>query len=271
MENEESGRGQFQLIRKFIGEMTEIFQRLAELQASEAKNRKATEAYQASAQKYREVIENLPQRVFVKDKNLVYVLGNETYARDLKIKPDEIAGKTDRDFFPEELAAKYRADEQRILNSGKAEEFEDRYIVSGQELNVRSYKIPLRDERGTPKGILAILGDISKEKRAEQEREKSVATLKGLASERAVQIETLNDRLEKEIAQHKRMEEEFQGVRQSLEKQLSDLKTSLDKANGELEREVNERKRTATALQQTTRQLQSLMVALNDLVSGDQK
>jgi len=60
----------------------------------------------------------LPQKIFHKDKNSVYVSCNKNYARDLKIQPDEIIGKTDYDFYNKELAEKYRADDKRILESG---------------------------------------------------------------------------------------------------------------------------------------------------------
>ncbi len=48
---------------------------------------------------------------------MVYVYCNGNYARDLKISADEIVGKTDYDFYPRELAEKYRADDRRILET----------------------------------------------------------------------------------------------------------------------------------------------------------
>ena len=38
--------------------------------------------------------------------------------RDLKITPDEIGGRTDFDFYPNELAEKYRSDDRRIMKVG---------------------------------------------------------------------------------------------------------------------------------------------------------
>jgi PAS domain-containing protein len=64
------------------------------------------------------MIENLPNRISVKDASLAYVSCNEAFARDLGIKPDEIQGKRDHDFFPEELAEKNIAEENEILKFG---------------------------------------------------------------------------------------------------------------------------------------------------------
>jgi PAS domain S-box-containing protein len=176
-----------------------------------------TDALRENEKKFREMIENLPQRIFLKDEKLVYKFCNERYARDLKIKSIEIAGKSDFDFFPKELAAKYGADEQRILSTGKAEEIEDRYIIFDGERTILSTKIPLKDEMGKVRGILATFWDITERKRVEEEREKYMLRLKELVHERRSQIESLNDRLQKEVAERKRMEGELQMVRSSSE------------------------------------------------------
>ena len=47
---------------------------------------------------YKTLIENLPQKIFIKDLNSAYVSCNENYAMDLRIKAEEITGKTDFDF-----------------------------------------------------------------------------------------------------------------------------------------------------------------------------
>jgi len=87
--------------------------------------KRAEEKLHASEGKYRTLVENLPQKIFLKDKDSVYVSCNENYARDLGITPEGRAGKTDYDFFPKELAEKYRADDKRIMESGNTEEIDE--------------------------------------------------------------------------------------------------------------------------------------------------
>jgi PAS domain S-box-containing protein len=217
MNGEDSTREELKVLDNIISELVTFKQQIADSIASEINNRMPTNALRENEKKFREVIENLPQRIFLKDEKLVYKFCNERYARDLKIKSIEIVGKSDFDFFPKELAAKYAADEQRILSTGKAGEIEDRYIISDGERTILSTKIPLKDEMGKVRGILATFWDITERKRVEEEREKYMLRLKELVHERRSQIESLNDRLQKEVAERKRMEEELQMIRSSSE------------------------------------------------------
>ncbi len=119
--------------------------------------------------KYRTLVENLPQKIFLKDRNSVYVSCNDNLARDFKIKSEEIAGKTDYDFVPKELAEKYRADDKRIIESGETEAIEEKYIQEGEERIIHTVKTPVKDAQGNVVGILGIFWDITEHKKAEEE------------------------------------------------------------------------------------------------------
>ncbi|MBM3335478.1 PAS domain-containing protein, partial [Candidatus Sumerlaeota bacterium] len=129
----------------------------------------ADDALRKSEHTYRTLLENLPQKIFLKDANSVYVSCNENYARDLGINADEIAGKTDYDFHPVELAEKYRADDKRTMELGNPEELEEPYVQDGQRKWVHTLKTPVRDESGKVMGILGIFWDITEKKNLEEQ------------------------------------------------------------------------------------------------------
>ena len=131
--------------------------------------KRAEIALQESENKYKKLLENLQQKIFLKDKNSVYISCNENYARDLNINPDEINGRTDYDFYPKKLANKYRADDKRIIRSDKPEELEEKYIQDGREVFVQTVKTPVKDDEGNVFGVLGIFWDITKRKLAEEE------------------------------------------------------------------------------------------------------
>ncbi len=134
-------------------------------------------ALKNSERKQRELNDNLPQKVFHKNANLEYVSCNRNYARDLGIEPDAIAGKTDFDFFPRELAEKYRADDRKIMDSGETVEVEENYIKDGKQYLINTVKTPLRNERGEATGILGIFWDITESKKAAEIHQRFVDNL----------------------------------------------------------------------------------------------
>ncbi|MDN3511366.1 MAG: PAS domain-containing protein [Candidatus Jettenia sp.] len=146
--------------------------------------RQAEELLRMNESRYRLLLENLPQRIFYKDKNLMYVSCNESLAEDLHIRPDEIYGKTDYEFFPKELAEKYRTGDKRVIESGQAEDREEKYIKDGQELIIRMVKTPMRDEKGDIIGISGIFWDITEKVLLSREAERSrhLASLGELAA-----------------------------------------------------------------------------------------
>ncbi len=130
--------------------------------------KKAEQVLRESEGRYRTLVESIPQKIFLKDKNSVYISCNSSYAADLKIKPEEIAGHTDYDFYPKDLAEKYRADDKRVIESGNTEELEERYIQHGQESVVETFKTPFRDESGKLIGVLGVFHDITERKNMEE-------------------------------------------------------------------------------------------------------
>jgi PAS domain S-box-containing protein len=134
----------------------------------------AGELARANEQQYRTLIDNLPQKVFLKDRNSVYISCNENYAKDLKIKPEEIAGKTDHDFFPTHLAEKYRADDKKVMESGKTENIEEEYVLIGDFLEgsqksiINTVKVPVRDKAGRVTGLFGFFWDITERKQTEE-------------------------------------------------------------------------------------------------------
>jgi PAS domain S-box-containing protein len=122
-----------------------------------------------SESRYKVLVENIPQKIFMKSRDYRWISVNENLARDLGISQEEVAGKTDSDFFPKELADKYHADDVRIIQTGKTEEFEEKYAVAGIETWVNTVKTPVKDKNGEIIGILGIFWDISDRKKTENE------------------------------------------------------------------------------------------------------
>ena len=95
MKNGEEGMEKLLNIEKALNGMMETHKLVAELKELESQQQKRIETLEASEKRYRIFLECIPLRFCVKDTGLLYLYCNEQYARDLKIRPEEIAGKGD--------------------------------------------------------------------------------------------------------------------------------------------------------------------------------
>lgn len=196
------------------------------------------EALCESEGKYRILFENLPQKIFYKDKYLVYVCCNENFARDLKIKPEEIVGKIDYDFFPKQLADKYRTDDKRIMKSGKTESIEDKYILNGHEQIIQAVKTPIKDKQDNTVGLLGIFWDITDRKATEKVLQKAHDELERRVEERTTELAKANEQLQLDMVVRKRIEQCEQEHRAQLT-HASRLSTIGEMASG-LAHELNQ-------------------------------
>ncbi len=168
-------------LEELVEERTAELRRInEELQEKITERKRAEEALRESEAKYRHLLENIPQKIFYKDRNSVYVAVNHSYARDFHIAPGDFVGRTDYDFFSRELADKYRADDKRIIQTRTVEELDEQYLKNGEEFSVHTVKTPVLDDEGNVIGILGIFWDITERKRAEEEIQQRTAQLEAL-------------------------------------------------------------------------------------------
>ncbi|MGD0725912.1 MAG: PAS domain S-box protein [Spirochaetia bacterium] len=125
------------------------------------------------------VIDNLPDHIYLKDRESRFVLANKPLALWMgAAAPEELVGKTDHDLFPQELADKFRGDELQIIESGqsKINLEETTQSASGSIHSVLTTKIPIIDHEGMVTGIVGIGRDIT-ERRQTEEKNIRLATL----------------------------------------------------------------------------------------------
>jgi len=212
----------------------ELEQMVKELKEEDRKRKQVEEQLRKNENKYRTLIENLPQKIFFKDKNSVYISCNENYARDLTINPDEISGKTDYDFWPKELADKYTTDDKRILELGKAEHIEEQYIQNGKECYVQTVKTPVKDENGNVIGVLGIFWDITEHKQMEDELINYRDHLEFLVNERNTELYEANKKLQQNVTEIKKSEEETQRLGALVQQENDRLLALVNSINDEV-------------------------------------
>jgi len=132
--------------------------------------RKAAEdALFSSRQMLQTVLDTIPQRVFWKDRNSVYLGCNKEFATEIGCSdPSEIVGKTDYDHSSSAFAEHFQKDDQEVINSGQAKmDIEEPMVLpDGTTIWLRTSKVPLRDQDGEIIGVLGSYDNITEQKRA---------------------------------------------------------------------------------------------------------
>ena len=123
--------------------------------------KRAEEALRRSERLNRNLVEHLPLRILVKDRNSVMLFCNTNYANDLGVTPAEVVGKDAFAFHPAEIAAAYHADDRDVMDHGTTKDIVEPYEVDGEERWVHTLKVPYRDERGEVIGVLVVFEDIT--------------------------------------------------------------------------------------------------------------
>jgi len=133
--------------------------------------RRAEDDLFRSQQMLRLALDTIPQRVFWKDMNSVFVGCNAAHTRDAGLQDSaEIVGKTDYDLPWAAQADEYAIVEREVLSTGRPRlGFDESQVRADGSLSWnRVSKVPLLDGDGHVVGLLGTYEDITDRKRAEQ-------------------------------------------------------------------------------------------------------
>ncbi|WP_373002704.1 EAL domain-containing protein [Sulfurimonas sp.] len=106
------------------------------------------------------ILNTLEQNIFVKDINSTYLFVNTTYAKLVGEDANSIIGKNDLDFFPKEIADKYRDDDSLVIQNEQVIDTIEPILIDGEYRTIRTVKKPLYSN-GDVIAVLGIFWDIT--------------------------------------------------------------------------------------------------------------
>ncbi|MFZ4285295.1 sensor domain-containing protein [Variovorax sp. HJSM1_2] len=142
-----------------------------------------------SAVQLQQLVESIPDHVFIKDPQGRFVQCNVPVESLLGAKIEDIIGHTDDDFVPAELAASFRAMDRQVMAQRTPVRFEE-WVRNhrGDEVLLETTKAPLFDTNGDIFGVLGVARDITASHHAAEKLRDSEARLRAI-------VEALPDRL----------------------------------------------------------------------------
>jgi len=116
------------------------------------------------------LMDNMPDSIYFKDEKNRFIMVNKAKAVRSNVAPEEMMGKTDFDFLPEEEARRAFEDDKEIMTSGKfiINKIEKLTGIGGSERWVSVTKVPRFDEEGNIIGTMGISRDVTEWKKLEE-------------------------------------------------------------------------------------------------------
>ncbi|MBP0022258.1 MAG: PAS domain S-box protein [Cyanobacteria bacterium SBLK] len=164
-------------------------------QVQDITQRKQTELALEEQKRYlRLILDNIPQQVFWKDTNSVFLGCNKNWAKAAGLEsPEAVVGKTDYDLIPDRSVADYYRDKDRYIMTSNEPELHNISIKyrpgsDGKPAWLEINRVPIHDGDGNVIGILGVLDDITQRKRAEEAIQESETLLNATFNQAAIGI-----------------------------------------------------------------------------------
>ncbi len=151
--------------------------------------KRAEEALRQSEERLRVIFDNVPVPIFTKDRAGRYTSSN---VYNLSYWSHDPVGNTDADLLPPEFAARVRADDLQVMETGQELVIEEQFPSPHGTRSQIVRKVPLRDAEGNIVGILGIAHDITERKQAEEEvhrRNRELALLNSIIAASVTSLE----------------------------------------------------------------------------------
>ncbi|MCQ8130023.1 PAS domain S-box protein [Methylomonas rivi] len=114
------------------------------------------------------LIDNLPHMAWLKDSEGRFIAANRPVAELNGMRVGDLIGKTDEDLWSSEMAAKYRADDARVIESRRPLTVEEQVPTAPGSL-YETFKAPIVDADGSVLGTVGFSRDIRPQRNMEAE------------------------------------------------------------------------------------------------------
>lgn len=127
------------------------------------------------------VIEHIPDPIFIKDRHHTWIEMNQANASVVGYSEQELIGKTDSDFFDEDLVSEFYRRDDEVFETNQIFEYEDKTMWGDNQAHIAYTRlIPVAGETGAPEYLLGISHDVTERKAHEAEREQLLAEMSAL-------------------------------------------------------------------------------------------
>jgi PAS domain S-box-containing protein len=156
----------------------------------------------ASQRMLESIIASIPIRIFWKDRHSRFLGANNLLLKDAGVTDmQQLIGKDDFAFFPQEQAARFQADDKSVMDAGlpKLNIEEPILTADGKQAWLLTNKVPMLDENNQVTGILGAYLDITHLRKVERDLEESHSVLRELVVHREAVLEAERQRIAQDL------------------------------------------------------------------------
>jgi PAS domain S-box-containing protein len=155
----------------FLKEERNLINAIAQALGVAISRREMEEALVQERNMLRTLIDIIPDSIYVKDTQSRFTEANMAVVRFMGAETrDQVLGKSDFDFYPDQVTKEFYGDEQQIVKTGQPifNKDEPNKNAKGELRWLLTSKVPLRDSRGQIVGVVGIGRDITELRHAQE-------------------------------------------------------------------------------------------------------
>jgi len=143
-------------------------------------HKRAEEKIRESEEKYRSIIENSGDQIFMLNKGLKFMSVNKAGADVFGKSVQEMVGRSILEIFPETVADQFSKNIKNVFEKGKSIFLDEKIIVQSREFYNSTNLNPVKDDKGKVIAVTGIVRDITERKRMEEKVRESGEMFKNI-------------------------------------------------------------------------------------------
>lgn len=140
--------------------------------------RKAEDALRESQERFRAILDNMGNIVFMRDLEGRHIFVNRLFEITTRMSKGDVYGKTILELLPEQISREYDRNDRKVIEYDRPMEFEETFPLEDGVHTYIAIRFPLKDTKGKTYAICGVSTDITNLKKAEEALKKSEHSLR---------------------------------------------------------------------------------------------